>query len=284
MTTRKTTKKAASPAPAANQPSTPGSSTRRTTSVAKMHDIFATTAPDTPPVVEPAETSAPRAEEPSAGTPSPRIGPDEASWSYAERFRPERPQAVGAREAAAANGVEPITTGVAAMLTFLARTAHARSVVEIGSGTGVSGLALFAGMAADGVLTSIDTDSEAQRLARGAFREAGIAGNRFRLITGDALSVMPKLSDAAYDLVFIDGDKLEYAEYIEQAQRLLRPGGVLVVNNALWNNLVADPANEDNETIVIREALEAVTTMDTVWIPALLPVGNGLLVASRADD
>ena len=284
MTTRKTTKKAASPAPAANQPSTPGSSTRRTTSVAKMHDIFATTAPDTPPVVEPAETSSPRAEEPSAGTPSPRIGPDEASWSYAERFRPERPQAVGAREAAAANGVEPITTGVAAMLTFLSRTAHARSVVEIGSGTGVSGLALFAGMAADGVLTSIDTDSEAQRLARGAFREAGIAGNRFRLITGDALSVMPKLSDAAYDLVFIDGDKLEYAEYIEQAQRLLRPGGVLVVNNALWNNLVADPANEDNETIGIREALEAVTTMDTVWIPALLPVGNGLLVASRADD
>ena len=102
-----------------------------------MHDIFATTAPDTPPVVEPAETSPPRAEQSWPGTPSPRVAPDEASWSFAEHFRPERPDAARARESAAANGVEPITTGVAAMLTFLARTAHAHSVVEIGSGTGV---------------------------------------------------------------------------------------------------------------------------------------------------
>lgn len=282
MTTRKTTKKAASPAPAAKQTAAPGSAAKRSTSASKMHDIFAPTSSDNPPVVEPS-SPAPRAEESVEGT-STRTGPDEASWLFAEQFRPERPEAAAARRAAAEHGVEPVSIGVASLLTFLARAGRARSVVEIGSGTGVSGLALFAGMAGDGVLTSIDTDPEMQRLARGAFRDAGIASNRFRLITGDALTVMLKLSDRAYDLVFVDGDKLEYSEYIEQAQRLLRPGGVLVVNNALWNNLVADPSNEDDETIVVREALEAVTTMDTAWVPALLPVGNGLLVASRADD
>ncbi|SDB80059.1 Predicted O-methyltransferase YrrM [Raineyella antarctica] len=282
MTTRKTTKKAASQAPAATTTGS-GSTAKRSTSAAKMHDIFSPTAPDNPPVVEPAPPAPAGAESAEPGG-APRQGPDQASWALAEHFRHEGPEAAAAREAAARSGIVPVAPGVATMLTFLARTARARSVVEIGSGTGVSGLALFAGMAGDGVLTSIDSDPEAQRVARGVFRDAGIPSNRFRLITGDALSVMPKLSDAAYDLVFVDGDKLEYAEYIEQAQRLLRAGGVLVVNNALWNNLVADPANDDNETIVIREALEAVTTMETAWIPALLPVGNGLLVASRADD
>ncbi|WP_416339530.1 O-methyltransferase [Raineyella sp.] len=212
---------------------------------------------------------------------APRPAPDERTWAYAERYRHERHEAGRAREAAERMGAEPITHGVATTLTFLARSIHARSVVEIGSGTGVSGLALFAGMVPEGVLTSIDADSEVQRVAREVFREAGVPSNRFRLIAGDALTVMPKLSDAAYDLVFVDGDMLDCGEYIEQAQRLLRPDGVLVLNNALWHNLVADPDNEDNETIVIREALEGVAAMEDAWVPALLPVGNGLLVASR---
>ncbi|QGF25199.1 methyltransferase domain-containing protein [Raineyella fluvialis] len=243
-----------------------------------MHDIFAPTAPSNPPVIEPADAD-PTEAGADAGTPRP--GLDEASWAYAETYRRERPEAGRARQAAEEMGNVPISRGVATTLTFLARAAHARSVVEVGSGTGVSGLALFAGMVPEGVLTSIDADSEVQRVARAVFREAGVPTNRIRLIAGDALTVMPKLSDAAYDLVFIDADMLDCGEYIEQAQRLLRADGVLVVNNALWHNLVADPANEDDETIVIREALEAVESLDDVWVPALLPVGNGLLVASR---
>lgn len=243
-----------------------------------MHDIFAPTAPDTPPVLGPAESTADDARS-AAGAPV--SGPDEATWAYAEGFHRERSEIARAREAAEQLDTVPVSPGVASTLTFLARAARARSVVEIGSGAGVSGLALYAGMAPDGVLTSIDSDSELQRVARRMFRDAGIPSNRIRLIGGDALTVMPKLSDAAYDLVFVDGDMLDCGEYIEQAQRLLRPDGVLVVNNALWYNLVADPENEDNETIVIREALDAVSSMDDAWVPALLPVGNGLLVASR---
>lgn len=279
MTTRKTTPKATGPATGPAPAAKKTAAAKRASSAAKMHDIFAPTAPDTPPVVEPA----PPAREEQTAVVANRVGPDTASWQYAEGFRPERAVLAEARRISRENEVEAIPQGVATLLTFLARATRARAVVEVGSGTGVAGLALFEGMTPDGVLTSIDPDPELQRLSRGIFRDAGIAANRFRLISGDALSVMPKLSDGAYDLVLVDGDKLEYAEYIEQAQRLLRPGGVLVVNNALWNNLVADPSNEDNETIVIREALEAVLSMDTVWVPALLPIGNGLLVASRAD-
>ncbi|WOQ15953.1 O-methyltransferase [Raineyella sp. W15-4] len=269
MTTRKTTQKAAAPGPAA----------KKSASSDRMHDIFAPTAPETPPVIGPAEPPAPA--DPRSDTGAPALGPDEATWAYAEGFRRERPEAARAREAAEQLDSMPVSPGVATVLTLLARAARARSVVEIGSGTGVSGLALYAGMVPEGVLTSIDADSEVQRVARRMFRDAGVPSNRIRLIAGDALTVMPKLSDAAYDLVFVDGDMLDCGEYIEQAQRLLRPDGVLVVNNALWYNLVADPQNEDNETIVIREALEGVAAMEDVWVPALLPVGNGLLVASR---
>ncbi len=91
---------------------------------------------------------------------------------------------------------------------------------------------------------------------------------------------MPKLRDGAYDIVFINGDKLEYVEYVASALRLLRHGGLLIVNDVLWNNHVADPEDESDESIIIREALEAVTASES-YTQALLPVGNGLLVAVK---
>lgn len=167
------------------------------------------------------------------------------------------------------------------MLTFLAKTVQARAVVEVGSGSGVSGLALFAGMEPQGILTSVDSEHEHQTAARKAFTGVGIANRRFRLIAGAALDVLPKLTDAAYDMVFIDGDKLEYVEYVAQAMRLLRPGGLLVLNHALWASKVADTNNSEDETIVIREALAAVQESEDLTA-ALTPVGDGLLVAVRA--
>ena len=92
--------------------------------------------------------------------------------------------------------------------------------------------------------------------------------------------MLPKLSDGAYDLVFVDADKLEYPEYVEQGVRLLRHGGVLLVDNALWHDQVADPANTDDETVAIREALALVAENEDL-ISALLPVGDGLLVAVK---
>ena len=84
-------------------------------------------------------------------------------------------------------------------------------MVEIGTGTGVSGLWLLRGMRPDGVLTTIDVEAEHQRVARRVFAAAGLAPSRTRIITGRALDVLPRLADGVYDLVFVDHDRLEYA-------------------------------------------------------------------------
>ena len=91
---------------------------------------------------------------------------------------------------------------------------------------------------------------------------------------------MPRLTDGGYDLVFVDADKENYPGYVEQAVRLLRPGGVLAVDNALWHDRVADPARRDETTTTIREVGRVVRADDRL-LPALLPTGDGLLVAVK---
>ena len=207
--------------------------------------------------------------------------PTADTWAFAEAFNDERPEATEARAAARTFGATPVSRGAASTLTVLAKAINARAVVEVGSGAGVSGLALFAGMQPDGILTSVDIEAEHQNAARQAFRAVGIPTQRFRLIAGAALTVLPKLSDGAYDLVLIDADKLEYAEYVEQALRLLRSGGLLIIDNALWHNKVVDASNTDDETSSIRDTLDLVRDNDDL-VATLLPTGDGLLVAVRA--
>ena len=137
-----------------------------------------------------------------------------ASWSYAETYVAEDDVLAAARERAAEVGVVPIGPGGGAALRFLASVLDARAVVEIGTGTGVSGLWLLRGMRPDGVLTTVDIEAEHQRLARETFTEAGIPTQRARTIAGAALDVLPRLTDAHYDIVFVDGDKTEYAAYL----------------------------------------------------------------------
>jgi predicted O-methyltransferase YrrM len=209
-----------------------------------------------------------------------KAAPKPGSWAFAEDFIDESDQAAEAREKARQLGVAPIGRGSASALTFLARVVQAKAVVEVGTGSGVSGLALFAGMQPDGVLTSVDIEAEHQQAARAAFLAVGIPTQRFRLIAGPALSVLPRLSDGGYDMVFIDADKGEYAEYVEQGLRLLRHGGVLAVDNALWHDRTADGSNIDSETEAIRNALNAVRDNEDL-VPSLLPVGDGLLVAAK---
>jgi predicted O-methyltransferase YrrM len=216
---------------------------------------------------------------PAAKT-SPKSAPKPASWAYAENYLEESEAAVAARENAVPLGVAPIGRGSATVLTLLARAVAARAVVEIGTGSGVSGLALFAGMQPDGVLTSVDIEAEHQQVARRAFTSVGIPNQRFRLISGPALNVLPRLSDGAYDLVFVDADKTEYPDYVEQGVRLLRHGGLLAVDNTLWHDRVADAGQDDEETHAIRAAIAAVLDNEDL-VSALLPTGDGLLVAIK---
>ena len=128
-------------------------------------------------------------------------------------------------------------------------------------------------MRGDGVLTTVDIEAEHQRLARQSFNEAGIATQRARTISGAALDVLPRLTDGHYDLVFCDGDKREYSAYLAEALRLLRPGGVVAFDNALWHDRVADPSQRDAETVAIRELGKAVLENESL-VPVLLPVGD----------
>ena len=208
--------------------------------------------------------------------------PREASWDFAEAYVAEDAVHATARSRADEVGCTPIGAGGGAALRFLAALTDARAVVEVGTGTGVSALWLLRGMRPDGVLTSIDVEGEHQRLARQGLTEAGIAPNRVRLINGRALDVMSRLADGAYDLVLIDGEKSEYAAYYDEALRLLRPGGVVAFDNALWHDRVADPSQRDPDTVALRQVVQAVREDERV-LPVLLPVGDGLLVAVKRD-
>ncbi len=203
-----------------------------------------------------------------------------SSWSYAESFVAEDEVLANARARAEEVGVAPIGAGGGAALRFLASVLEARAVVEIGTGTGVSGVWLLRGMRSDGVLTTVDIEAEHQRLAKESFAEAGVPAQRARTISGAALDVLPRLTDGHYDLVFCDGDKAEYDAYLTEALRLLRPGGVVAFDNALWHDRVADPSQRDEDTVAIRELGKRVADDDDL-VSVLLPVGDGLLAAKK---
>ncbi|MDM8086197.1 O-methyltransferase [Cellulomonas cellasea] len=202
------------------------------------------------------------------------------SWVYAEGFLTEDDTLLRARERAGQLGCTPVLPGSGAVLRLLAAAAQAKAVVEIGTGAGVGSLYLLRGMPEEGVLTTIDVEIEHQRAAKDAFSEEGLRSTRTRTISGRALDVLPRLTDGGYDLVFVDADKESYPAYVEQALRLLRPGGVLAIDNALWHDRVADPARRDEVTTVIREVGRMVRD-DARLLPAMIPSGDGLLTAVK---
>jgi predicted O-methyltransferase YrrM len=207
-------------------------------------------------------------------------GIDPTSWAYAEDYTGEDEVVTGARASAAESGVAPIGPGSAAALSMLAAGVGAKAVVEIGTGTGVSGLALLRGMRTDGTLTTVDIDAENQRLARKTFLDAGVPSNRFRLIAGAGLDVVTRLTDGHYDLVFCDADRRENTAYLHEALRLLRPGGVVAFAGILTGGRVADPAVRDPDTTALRDLIRAVRDDDNL-VSALLPTSEGLLTAAK---
>ncbi len=198
--------------------------------------------------------------------------PSNDQWNYSQSFISEDSNLIKARDKSKELGLSAIGQGVGSLLKFLASTIDASNVVEIGTGTGVSGLWLFRGMNSAGVLTSIDSDQERQRAAKEIFSEAGIASNKIRLIAGRAIEVVAKLTDNAYDLMFISGDKLEYETLLDQSLRLLRPGGILV-----FNNILDDSNSADNEAV---KAVSEKIKDDSRLVSVMLPSGSGIIASS----
>ena len=203
-----------------------------------------------------------------------------ASSDYAESWAGEDGIRVHARSKAAEIGCVAMGPGAGAIVRTLAAAIDAKNVVEIGTGAGVSALWLLDGMNPDGVLTSVDIEAEHQLIAKDAISQAGIAPNRVRLINGRADEVLDRLTESAYDIVLIASKPVELGENIARALALLRIGGMLIIDRALWNDKVADPAQRDPDTVAMRGTIESLAVSED-FVGSLLPVGGGLLVAVK---
>jgi len=232
-------------------------------------------------VIESGSTASPPPASAERSRPDPRAasleGDAVATWTAG--WQPEDAPLQAARQRAAEVGVGAVDAPTGAALRMLAAAAGARHVIELGTGAGVSTLWLLRGMRPDGVLTTVDADAEHQRMAKATLAEAAVPNGRVRLIAGRALEVLPRLSDAAYDLVFCDAQRAENLDYLEASLRLLRPGGLVVFAGALAGGKVADPSARDADTVALRELARSVRDQ-TRLVAASLPVGQGLLVAA----
>ena len=162
-----------------------------------------------------------------------------------------------------------------------ALAAGRRRIVEVGTAYSYSTLWMALGQPADGTIVTIDPDRERTDLARGWWREAGIADERITVVTAKALEAFsaddPALA-GPFDLAFIDALKPEYLDYFEALVPRLAPGGLLVADNVLWSGRVTDAAITDPDTIALRH-FDAVVLGDPRFTATILPVGDGLLLA-----
>jgi predicted O-methyltransferase YrrM len=210
------------------------------------------------------------------------VADKELSWKYAEDFIIESAALGTARQHALELGIDPVSPAVGAQLAVLAAASSTHSILEIGTGTGVSGLWLLSG-APEAVLTSIDIELDHQQHARGAFAAGNIPANRIRLITGRASEVLPRMNDGAYDLVFVDADEASVLDYVEHALRIVRSGGLVLVAHALWRGRVADPARRDDTAADFRALLSTIAESSAV-VSSLSTAGDGLLQLVKLSD
>jgi predicted O-methyltransferase YrrM len=204
-----------------------------------------------------------------------------ASWKYAEDYVTEPDTIQAARKSSEELGVEALTPAAGNQLALLAALSKAKSIVEVGTGAGVSGLWLLSA-SSDSVLTTIDDEPEYQNVAKENFKKAGVAPNRIRVIAGKGLAVMGNMAESAYDLVFLDVDPESLEQLLNQAVSLVKPGGAIVISHALWRDRVPNPALRDDETSAFRQAIRNFGDGDG-FISSLSMVGDGLLLVVKTD-
>ena len=200
---------------------------------------------------------------------------------YSETFIAEDSVKSAARARGIENGVTDVSQGAGAYLRQLAHQIKAQSVVEVGTGSGVGSLWLLEGMLSSGTLTSIDDEMEHSSIAKIALAEAEIEQPRFRLITNSVMDVMTKLTDRAYDLVVFRHNPEDLSFAISEAHRILRSGGVFVIDNFFGGGKVPDPAQRDPKTIALRDAGKSIKSDTESWVTSLVPIGDGLLLATK---
>jgi caffeoyl-CoA O-methyltransferase len=169
-----------------------------------------------------------------------------------------------------------------AFMGLLVELIGAKRALEIGTFTGYSSLCIAGALPADGKLICCDVSEEYTRVARDYWRRAGLE-SKVELRLGPALATLDALIDAdveSFDFAFIDADKTNYANYYDRAIRLVRPGGLIAIDNVLWGGDVAKPEENDEDTTAIRALNEMVRNDERVTL-ALTPIGDGLTLARK---
>jgi caffeoyl-CoA O-methyltransferase len=168
-------------------------------------------------------------------------------------------------------------------MALLVELIGARRAIEIGVFTGYSSLRVALALPADGRVVACDVSEEYTNVARRYWREAGVE-HKIELRLGPALTTLDALiaqgERGAFDFAFIDADKANYGSYYERCLELVRPGGLVAVDNTLWSGAVADPNKQDADTRAIRE-LNAKVADDPRVSSSLVPIGDGLLLARK---
>ena len=168
----------------------------------------------------------------------------------------------------------------AAFLTILTRAIGARHAVEVGTFTGYSSLAIARGLADGGTLLCCDVSEEWTAIAQRYWKRAGV-DDRIQLKIAPAIDTLRGLPREAYlDLAFIDADKQGYVDYWEELVPRLRPGGVLLVDNVLWNGRVVEPAGDDANLAAIQAFNDHAAADDRVEL-TILSIADGLTLARR---
>ena len=199
--------------------------------------------------------------------------------AYAESYVAEDFYMKQARKNGAEVGAIDPTAAVGNLIKYLIKSAKSKSVVEIGTGSGVGGLWIFAGLNNDGVLTTIDTEREFSKIAKQIFQDAEISPTLYRIITGNLIEVVDKLADNNYDFVVARCSN-ELPDMVHAAARLLRVGGVFLIDAVMAGGKVADATQRDSESIARRDAIKLIQE-DKRWNSTLLPIGAGVLVAHK---
>jgi caffeoyl-CoA O-methyltransferase len=187
-----------------------------------------------------------------------------------------------AETAKLSNGGMQIGPDQGAFMTLLVELIGARRALEIGTFTGYSSICVASALPADGKLICCDVNEEYTSIARDYWRRAGLE-SKIELRLGPAVATLDALIEARvepFDFAFIDADKGNYLNYYERAFELVRPGGLIAIDNVLWGGDAANPDDKDPDTQAIRAVNERVRGDERVTV-SMVPIGDGLTLARK---
>lgn len=194
----------------------------------------------------------------------------------ARNFGAEDALLASLREDAGRSGLPSISIGSASgrLLQVLLRAIAARRVLEVGTLGGYSAICMARMLPDDGQVITLEKDPEHAAFARRWIERAGLSG-RIEVREGLALDLLPTLDAGSFDFVFLDADKAPLPLYLDEAVRLLRPGGVVAADNTLWGGRIFDPAEDGEDTRGVREFNRRLAT-DPRLVSILIPLHDGL--------